>query len=168
MRKRSKDPLTASITSYFMPWARQNLFKKVTSREFVRLNEGTFQKIVIDANGFGGRNSVILTIFSKFIFDDSLGYWDRSGFRICMGKSWDMSTHELADQNMKDIVLNLESSELQKIEPISSMHGLLKLNEKYSSKSLDKVKDEIKRWHEKEDKIMVKVKNNLSRFKINA
>jgi hypothetical protein len=108
--------------------------------------DGTIQQLVVDANGFGGRTRTLFTLFSKYVFDDGPGYWDKAGFRICAGKTWDMSTHELADKAMKEVVFALESTECKKIDRLSSVAGMLDLTREHRPDLVESESSQIEAW----------------------
>lgn len=98
---------------------------------YVRDSGGTIQKLVVDANGFAGKKSTLFILSSHLVYEEILGYWERAGFRLCGDGRWDMSTHELADESMQDVINVLEHSELEKIDEISSVDGYLDLYARY-------------------------------------
>jgi len=146
MRKRSKDPLTAACTSFLTPWAKLNGFRKTSSRTYTRERDGTIQQLVVDANGFGGRKRTLFTLFSKYVFDEGPGYWDKAGFRICGGKTWDMSTHAFADNAMQEVVVALDTSEYAKIDRLSSTAGMLELTREYRPDLVESESSQIEAW----------------------
>lgn len=118
-KKRSKDPLTAAITSYLWPFLKKEGFVKSTAKVFSRELNGFVHRIMIDANGHEGKSRTYIIYDAELINSENIsGYL--LGKRL-NDKTWNMSNHEQADKNMKEIV------SLLKIEIFPWLDNLTKL-----------------------------------------
>jgi hypothetical protein len=164
--KRSKDPLTAACTSFLTPWAKSKGFKKVTNRMYARDSGDTIQKLAADANGFGGKKSTLFTLSSHLVYEEILGYWERAGFRLCGDGRWDMSTHELADKSMQDVINVLEQSELEKIDEISSVDGYLNLYARYLPDHFQTARRKYDNWRAGDKTLLEIAADNRAKLKL--
>ncbi len=164
--KRSKDPLTAACTSYLTPWAKSKGFKKVTNRMYARDSGDTIQKLVVDANGFAGKKSTLFVLSSHLVYEEILGYWERAGFRLCGDGRWDMSTHELADASMQDVIDVLERSELEKIDQISSIDGYLDLFARHLPDYLQTARKTYDDWRAGDPTLLKVAAGNRAKLKL--
>ena len=165
--KRSKDPLTASITSYLWPYLKSIGFVKVTPRKFAREKDGIVQQLWVDANGFAGREKTLFVLCSNFIFDVVDGYFDPCGFRICDGERWDMSTHEKADAAMQEGLTALQKTELQKLDNVSSIDGYLQALEGFwRTEWYVDCKELSDRWSQGDQELIDQAKSNRELLKL--
>lgn len=165
--KRSKIPLTAAITSYLWPYLKEIGFVKVTPRKFAREKDGIVQQLWVDANGFGGCEDTLFILCSNLIFDKVGGYFDPCGFRICDEQSWDMSTHESADEAMKEIVKALKNTELQKLNQISTIDTFLSALDGYwRTEQVKECHDLVKLWYARDKEVLNMAQENRVRLKL--
>jgi hypothetical protein len=165
--KRSKEPLTAAITSYLWPYLKTIGFVKVTPRKFAREKNDIVQQLWVDANGFGGRENTLFILCSNLIFDKVGGYFDPCGFRICDEKSWDMSTHEKADSAMQEVVEALKTTEFDKLEQVSTVESFLNALEGFWRTEWYQECNELARhWLAKDEKLIEQANFNRGELKL--
>ncbi|MDE3274335.1 hypothetical protein [Pseudoalteromonas sp. G4] len=100
-RSRSKDPLTAAITSFLWPFLKSEGFIKTSARTFSREINNIVYQVIVDANGFGGRSSTQIVYCARTVF-----HYKHKGYLLggrLHEDSWDLSNHELADKHMLEI-----------------------------------------------------------------
>lgn len=121
----SKDPLASAVTRILWPFLKELGFHRVTPRKFAREVNDVFQQLWVDANGVSGKSSTLIVLCANLPFGPVNGYMDPHGFRIVNGKTWNTSTPEAADRAMESIVEALRTTELKRLEPLSSTKDLL-------------------------------------------
>ena len=166
-RKRSKDPVTAATTSYLWPYLKEKGFVKSTARNFARENNGFFQQIWVDANGFSGKCSVRLHYNVMPVAVESV-----SSYSVGDGiDSWDMSDHEKADLSMKEIVEVIDKDLMQRMEAFSSYESYIDQflgcsygNEEYKKAFLER----MSRWMNDDFKCFEKdqIRENRKKLKL--
>ena len=162
---RSKDPLTAAVTSYLWPYLKNLGFKKVSPRKYAREASDTIQQLWVDANGFGGKSQTLIILCVNPVYEGQTGYKDPCGFRICNDKTWDMSTHEKADRAMQKVVQALNETELEKLNAISSIEGILEsLKDFWRIEWYEKSKELAKRWSSNDPELMQKATENREKY----
>jgi hypothetical protein len=139
------DPITQCVSKTLWPFLRQEGFTKVTPRKFSRERRGVFQQLWIDANGFSGRARTYVILLVGFPFGGINSYYDPFGFRICDGRSWDMSTTESADSAMQRIVDALATSELARIDEVSGIDVMIPMLGLGTGWGLT-ARDQYRRW----------------------
>ncbi len=144
-RKRSKDPVTAATTSFLWPYLKSKGFVKSTTRNFSKEVNGFFQQVWIDANGFSGKESVRVHYNVMPVADANVASYSVGD---CID-SWDMSTYELADESMQDVVVLLGSELLPKMDSFSNYESYITQfieygsgNDEYKQSALSK----MSRW----------------------
>ena len=127
--KRSQDPLKAAITTSLWPFLKSKGFCKSTPNKFSREANGVLHRIIVDANGISKKNSTNIIYFTTSLSNPNVeGYL--LGHKLA-DRSWNMSTHEKADQNMQEIVSLLEVEVLAWFSNLSSFE---KLDEAFQNK----------------------------------
>jgi hypothetical protein len=121
------DPLAREISMTLWPYLESEGFRKVTSRKFARERNGVFQQLWVDAAGVSGKKSTYVILCASLPFGPVNGYMDPHGFRIGRGRSWSMATPEAAATSMRQVVEALRSTELPRLNAISSIENLLSL-----------------------------------------
>ena len=165
--KRAKDPLTAATTSYLWPFIKNQGFTKVTSRRFAREQNDIIQQLIVDANGFNGKASTYIILYSTFVFSHIDGYNDLAGFRICEGKSWDMSTHDNADKNMMKVIDALEKTEIKKLEKSNTIDNLLNtIKPFWDKKRLKQYSSQVSKWYSQDKTLLDQALSNRQELKL--
>lgn len=120
--KRSKDPITAAITSYLWPYLKEVEFTKSTARNFSKEKNGFFQQIWIDASGFSGRESVRLHFSVMPIAVNNIkGYSVGDSY-----DSFDMSSHDRADSAMQEVIKLINNKFLLYLDNLSNYEAFIK------------------------------------------
>lgn len=128
MTIRSKDPLTAATTGFWMPLLSEHGFRKYTSRSFGRVtNDCVFQYIDLQLSAYGGKDfavnyaSMLITRLQEHVASTTFR-------RLPRGKShdgwWNATTHERADESMQEIRDQTKNIALPWFDSTSSPLGL--------------------------------------------
>ena len=126
--ERSKDPLTAATTSILKPAIASLGFQKLGSRSFGCVSDGVLQYLDLQLSAYGSKdfavNHAAITLFNP---RDYMVL--QPGGRLPRGKSgdgwWKSSTHELADNSMRDVAERFTSHCLPWFERTRTTAGLL-------------------------------------------
>ena len=165
--KRSKDPLTAATTTYLWPFLKNLDFKKVSPRKYAREVNDTIQQLWVDANGFGGKQRTLFVLCVNVVYGNQSGYMDPCGFRICKSKTWDMSNHEKADKYMQEVVEALKETELDKMNSISSVEGIVtSLKGFWRTEWYEHNKNLAERWLKKDPELLGLAVKNRKELKL--
>jgi hypothetical protein len=165
--KRSIDPLTAATTTYLWPFLKSVGFKKLSPRKYAREINDTIQQLWVDANGFGGKRRTLFVLCVNAVYGNQSGYMDPCGFRICKSETWDMSTLESADNAMQEVVKALKETELERINSISSIEGIVtSLEGFWRTEWYEQNKYLAERWRKKDPELLELAEKNRKEFKL--
>ena len=120
----SGNPLTSAVTGILWPYLKDLGFTKFTARKFARERNGVIQQLWVDANGVAGARRTVVVLCVNFPFGPVNGYLDPHGFRMGRGRGWNMSSAESAGRAMEQIVGQLQSGELERLEALSDLDAM--------------------------------------------
>lgn len=163
----SKDPLAAAVTGVLWPYLKEQGFSRATPRKFAREKNDVFHQLWVDANGVSGKRSTLVVLCANLPFGPVNGYMDPHGFRICNGRTWNTSTPEAAERAMHLIVEALKTSEIEKLNALSSVDALLGRLENFQRREwYETYSSHHQRWLANDPEIMATVEQNRGQLKL--
>jgi len=167
LKAQMSDPLTKAVNDTLWPYLKAEGFGKLSPRKFVREKNDVFQQLWVDANGVAGKRSTYVILCANLPFGPVNGYMDPHGFRISNGRSWGMATPQAAASSMQQVVEALKSSELRKLDEISSIGMMLALLERLSGRNWHATYSQLhQKWLQKDAEALAIEQANRGALKL--
>jgi hypothetical protein len=126
---RSKDPLTAAMTTYWVPVLREYGFQKYTNRSFARITDDcVFQYIDVQSHSHGDKRFLInyacllITRLHEHVGSDT--FWRLNNEKAKSYGWWEANTHESADESMQVVCAQTRNIAMPWFQSTSTALGL--------------------------------------------
>jgi hypothetical protein len=125
---RSKDPLTAAMTSILKPGVAHENFRRLSGRVFARVTDDILQFMYLQLSAYGSRDFCVnYSSIPLFAPREHLSWL--IGGRFPRGKShdgwWASATQDRADQSMREVVATFQTEVLPWFAKTENVVGLL-------------------------------------------